>query len=82
MKTDRQTAAAAAAAAAAAVRVRALAAAATVADVAAERVVYRTTHTVPLAHVRKLHTYASTHTHSKRKHQHSHTTEAPTAQRL
>ena len=34
-----------------------------------------------LAHARKLHTYASTHTQSKRKSQHSHT-ESTTAQRL
>ena len=46
--------------------VEAPAAAAAAAAVAAERVVYRTTHAVPLAHARKLHTYASTHTQSKR----------------
>ena len=39
----------------------ALAAAAAAAAVATERVVYRTTHAFPLAHARKLHTYASTH---------------------
>ena len=54
-----QTAAAAAAAAAAAEAV------------AAERVVYPTTHAIPLARARKLHTYASTHTERKRKYQHS-----------
>ena len=50
-----------------------------------ERVVrvYRTTHAVPLvAHARKLHTCASTHTQCKRKSQHSHTAEATIAQRL
>ena len=64
--------------------VEALAAAAAVAAVS-ERVVrvYRTTHAVPLvAHARKLHTCASTHTQCKRKSQHSHTAEATIAQRL
>ena len=50
-----------------------------------ERVVrvYRTTHAVPLvAHARKLHAYASTHTQGKQKYQHSQTAGARTAQRL
>ena len=45
--------------------VEALAAAAAAAAVAAERVAYRMTHAVPLAHARKLHTYASTHRANK-----------------
>ena len=45
----------------------AAAAAAAAAAVAAERVVYRTTHAVPLAHARKLHTYASMHTAERQK---------------
>ena len=46
---------------------------------AAERLHHRTTYAVLLAHTRRLHTYASTHTQSKRKCQHSHTPEARTA---
>ena len=59
--------------------VEALAATAAAAAVAAERVGYHTTHDVPLARARKLHSYASTHTQSMRK---SHIAAARAAQRL
>ena len=42
------------------------------AAVTAERVVYRTTHAVPLAHARKLQTYASMHTAEQQKQEQQH----------